>query len=128
MGLQLVTLYARTEDWRRVVDLTSELLEERPAAQQPDLVLVPYGWAAPADKWPDHGKNLHAWVANTARQCKVPVVGVDSTGEIHHGPWQGFVLGGQSVVCDATGRVLDVLPDRLPAVRVHDLDLELERE
>lgn len=88
------------------------------AAQQPDLVIVPYGWAAPPGDWPQHGDSLHAWIRHTARRCKAPVVGVDSTGEMHSGPWKGFVLGGQSMACDANGSVLEVLPDRAPSTRV----------
>ncbi len=92
------------------------------AKQDPDLVIVPYGWAAPADKWPDHGKSLQSWVAQTARRCNAAVVGIDSTGEIHYGPWKGQVLGGQSVVCDAAGEVLAVLADRSPELRVFEFD------
>ncbi len=95
-------------------------LVDRLAAQNPDIIIVPYGWAAPADAWPDHGKSLLAWVANTARRCGAPVVGIDSTGKLHHGPWKNHLLGGQSVVCDAAGEVLGVLADRRPELRVFD--------
>lgn len=88
------------------------------AAQQPDLVLVPDGWAAPAEQWPDHGQSLHAWIAHTARRCQAPVVGVDSTGSLAVGPWAGYVLGGQSMACDASGESLAVLADRTPELRV----------
>jgi N-carbamoylputrescine amidase len=91
------------------------------AAQQPDLVIVPYGWAAPAGDWPQHADSLHAWISHTARRCKAPVVGVDSTGELHTGPWQGFVLGGQSMACDADGNPLEVLPDRAASTRIVSL-------
>lgn len=91
------------------------------AAQKPDLVVVPYGWAAPEERWPEHGKSLQAWVENLARKCGAPVLGVDSTGRLASGPWKGFVLGGQSVVCDGQGQVVDVLPDRRAAVRIFDL-------
>lgn len=91
------------------------------AAQRPELVIVPYGWAAPTEAWPDHGASLHAWIANTARVCNAPVIGVDSTGQIHDGPWTGYVLGGQSRAVDARGERLATLPDREPAVVVVDL-------
>ena len=45
---------------------------EQLAAQEPDLVVVPYGWAAPAADWPEHGESLRAWVAHTARRCRAP--------------------------------------------------------
>lgn len=91
------------------------------AAQQPDWVIVPYGWAAPASDWPQHADSLHAWISHTARRCQAPVVGVDSTGELHSGPWKGYVLGGQSMACDANGQVLEVLPDRKPSTRIVSL-------
>ncbi|KAA3605501.1 MAG: carbon-nitrogen hydrolase family protein [Planctomycetota bacterium] len=93
------------------------------AANQPDLLLVPYGWAAPEQDWPQHGQNLHAWVSHTAKAVQAPVVGVDSTGTLRFGPWTGYPLGGQSVVCDAAGRKLGVLADRKPEVRVFSIDL-----
>jgi len=88
------------------------------AAEQPDLVVVPYGWAAPEGDWPEHGKSLQDWVSHTARTCGAPVIGVDGTGVLQAGPWQGYPLGGQSVWCDAEGRVQDVLGDRCEEVRV----------
>lgn len=88
------------------------------AEQQPDLVVVPYGWAAPAKDWPQHADSLHAWISHTARRCQAPVIGVDSAGELHDGPWKGFVLGGQSMACDENGEPLEVLPDRVAGMRV----------
>ena len=96
---------------------------EELAAQAPDLVLVPYGWAAPEEKWPEHGKSLQDWVVHTARTVGAPVVGTDSTGRIHAGPWQGFVLGGQSPVADARGETVCILGDRRPEVRVVEVEL-----
>ena len=91
--------------------------------QHPQLVLVPYGWAAPAGDWPEHGESLHGWIAHTARAVDAPVVGVDSTGEISHGPWAGLALGGQSFVCDRTGTPLAQLADRRTEVRVVEIVL-----
>lgn len=108
-------------------DTFPEPIVDQLARQSPDLVIVPYGWAAPADDWPDHGRSLTAWVVNTARRCRAPVVGTDSVGRIHDGPWKGFVLGGQSPVCDATGAVIAALPDRASAVRVVDVPLAPRR-
>lgn len=93
------------------------------AAGQPDLMLVPYGWAAPEGDWPKHGESLQAWVSHTARRTGAPVVGVDAIGTINHGPWAGYRFGGQSVVTDANGNVLAVLADRKSETRVIDLQL-----
>ncbi len=93
------------------------------AAGSPDLVLVPYGWAAPLEQWPDHGQSLHRWVAHTARRAGAPVVGVDGTGSIDHGPWTGHIYGGQSVACDRDGNVLGILADREPEVRIFEIEL-----
>jgi len=88
------------------------------ASRQPSLVLVPYGWASPANTWPDHGTSLHGWIKATARRCGAPVVGTDSTGKMLAGPWQGYVLGGQSAVSDASGQLLGVLADRRSEMRI----------
>ena len=94
-------------------DVVAALTEQEPA-----LVLVPYGWAAPVDAWPDHGKSLHGWVAHTARRTGATVVGVDAVGTIEHGPWTGQIFGGQSVVCAPDGRQRLVLGDRVAQVVV----------
>ncbi|MFT7680027.1 MAG: putative amidohydrolase [Planctomycetota bacterium] len=88
------------------------------ASAAPDLVLVPYGWAAPKQDWPEHGKSLHAWIAATARRTKAPVLGVDSVGEIVTGPWKGYPLGGQSAFSNALGELSLPMADRRPEVRV----------
>ena len=79
---------------------------------RPDIVLVPFGWAAQADQWPDHGKELAKTVTQAAREIGAPVVGVDLVGEITHGPWRGRLFGGQSVTCDSGGNILAVAQDR----------------
>lgn len=84
----------------------------------PDLLLVPYGWAAPAEAWPQHASSLHDWISHTAKRVSAPVVGVDSTGTLGHGPWAGYVLGGQSAASNAAGELWPVLADRVPQVRV----------
>jgi predicted amidohydrolase len=93
------------------------------AANHPDLVLVPYGWAAPLKDWPEHGNSLHSWVAHTARRVDAPFVGVDATGTIEHGPWTGFLFGGQSLACDANGEIIGILADREAEVRVFEVEL-----
>ena len=82
------------------------------AALKPDLLLVPYGYAAIEDQWPGHGKELEKVVANTARKTKAFVIGTNLVGEITKGPWKGRIYGGQSVAVDRTGQVILVAKDR----------------
>lgn len=82
------------------------------AALQPDLVLVPYGWAAEKSHWPQHGEKLKQTVVKAARTIGAPVVGTDLVGLITHGPWTGYTYGGQSLVANAQGNVLAVAKDR----------------
>lgn len=91
------------------------------AELEPDLVLVPYGWAAPEEDWPGHGESLGAWIRHTAQLTRAPVVGVDSCGALAHGPWSGFLLGGQSRFSGADGRLSAPMADRLEEVRVFDV-------
>ena len=91
---------------------------------KPDLVLVPYGWAAEVDKWPEHEKELEKLVVRRAEAWKCPVVGTDLVGLMTHGPWKGQTFGGASVVADGTGRVLALLRDRDVEVRVVEIPLE----
>jgi predicted amidohydrolase len=79
---------------------------------KPDFVLIPYGWAAEEEKWPEHGKELLKTVQKAAKAIGCPVVGTDLVGEISHGPWTGQVYGGQSIASDAAGKVLFVARDR----------------
>jgi len=84
----------------------------RMAALKPDLLLVPYGYAAEENKWPRHGKQLLKVVRNTARKTGAFVVGTNLVGEITKGPWRGWVYGGQSVAVDRTGRTISIAKDR----------------
>lgn len=87
----------------------------------PDLVLVPYGWAAEMDKWPNHAKELEKLVCRLAGVWGCPVVGTDLVGSISQGPWRGRTYGGASVVAGADGRLQAVLRDRDVDVRVFEL-------
>lgn len=78
----------------------------------PDLVLIPYGWAAPEEDWPEHAKELEKVVRNTALTVGCPVVGTDLVGEISKGPWTGQVYGGQSIAIDGEGKILALAKDR----------------
>jgi predicted amidohydrolase len=79
---------------------------------RPDLVLVPYGWAAIDEQWPAHGEELAKVVRSAAQTIGAPVVGVNSVGAIAHGPWLGRTYGGQSIASDEQGNVLGVAADR----------------
>jgi predicted amidohydrolase len=91
------------------------------AAQSPDLLLVPYGWAARNAEWPAHGRRLADLVSSVAKRVGCPVVGTDLVGVISAGPWEGRTYGGQSVVADAAGQILGVLRDRDVDLRVFDV-------
>lgn len=105
-------------------DTFKDELAARVADQSPDLLLVPYGWAAERDAWPEHGKSLAAWVAATARRAGCAVVGTDLVGSVSTGPWRGKVYGGQSVVVGADTEVIAVLRDRDTEVRVVDVPVK----
>ncbi len=94
---------------------------QRMREKRPDILIVPYGWAALKEKWPEHGKSLSDTVSKAARAVGAPVVGVDLVGLITHGPWSGRTYGGQSVVCDATGALLANGRDRDVDLFVVDL-------
>lgn len=85
---------------------------KRMAALKPDLLLVPYGYAAAEDEWPGHGKELEKVVTNTAQKTGAFVIGTNLVGEITKGPWKGRIYGGQSVAVDKTGRVISFAKDR----------------
>ncbi len=93
-------------------DTFEEDILARMSALEPDFVLVPYGWAAREDQWPEHGKELEKTVSKASRTIGAPVVGVDLVGEIAHGPWTGLTYGGQSVAADAQGRIIALAKDR----------------
>lgn len=99
-------------------DTFREDLVNRVAAQSPDLLIVPYGWAAPKEKWPDHAKSLAGVVSGAAKRAGCAVVGTDVVGSITHGPWTGQTYGGQSVVADRAGNIIATLRDRDAEVRI----------
>jgi len=88
---------------------------------KPDLMLVPYGWAANVEEWPEHEKELEKLVSSRAKLWGCPTVGTDLVGAMTHGPWKGKTYGGGSVVADASGKVLEILRDRDTDVRVVEL-------
>lgn len=78
----------------------------RMARLQPDLVLVPYGYAAPESAWPEHGKVLEHVVMTAAQAFDAPVVGTNLIGQITHGPWTGQTYAGHSVAASRAGEIL----------------------
>jgi len=78
------------------------------AKLKPDLVLVPYGYAAPEEAWPEHGGELERVVTNAARVLHAPVVGTNLVGQITHGPWAGRTYAGHSVAADRTGEIMAI--------------------
>ena len=88
-------------------DLLTKMKEKHP-----DVLLIPYGWAADEWEWPDHGKELAQVVQNAARKVGCPVIGTDLVGQVSDGPWRGKVYGGQSVAADAAGNILAQSKDR----------------
>lgn len=89
----------------------TEILQ-RMAALKPDLLLVPYGYAAAEGSWPGHGKVLEKVVRNAAKKTGASVVGTNLVGEITHGSWKGRIFGGHSAAADKTGRTVAVAKDR----------------
>ena len=96
-------------------------VQEPIPSQKPDLLLVPYGWAAEPHQWPEHSEKLAEVVTNTALRVGCPVVGTDCVGIIGHGPWTGYTYGGRSVVSDAHGKILALAADREPDVMIVDI-------
>lgn len=86
--------------------------------QGPDLVLIPYGWAADESAWPGHGEELRQVVRQAARWTGASVIGTDAVGAISHGPWKGKVYGGQSTAADRDGQTIADAKDRQPDVIV----------
>ena len=93
------------------------------AALKPDLLLVPYGYAATYDEWPGHGKVLENVVRNTARRTGACVIGTNLVGQISNGPWKGRVYGGHSVAVDKTGRIISTAKDRDRDIHIVTMDV-----
>jgi predicted amidohydrolase len=104
-------------------DTFSDAFVERMETLKPDLMLVPYGWAATNDKWPGHSKELEDLVSRRAAQVRCPMAGVDLVGEMTHGPWTGWTYGGSSFVADGNGRILLTARDRDTDLRVINLPI-----
>ena len=104
-------------------DTFTDAYFERLKALKPELLLVPYGWAATSDKWPEHSKELESIVTRRAGQLRCPMAGVDLVGEMTHGPWAGWTYGGSSFVADANGKLLVTARDRDTDLRIVEVTL-----
>jgi N-carbamoylputrescine amidase len=104
-------------------DTFTDAFAERLKALKPDLMLVPYGWAATNDKWPEHSKELEELVKKRAAQVQCPMAGVDLVGEMTHGPWAGWTYWGSSFVADGEGRILFTARDRDTDMHVMDVEV-----
>ena len=102
-------------------DTVTYALVERLKALRPDLVLVPYEWAATNDQWPGHSKELEQLVQRRAALVRCPMAGVDLVGNMTHGWWTGWIYGGSSFIADAEGRILFSARDRDTETRVLDV-------
>jgi predicted amidohydrolase len=91
---------------------------ERMAALEPDLLLVPYGYAEQENNWPEHGKELERVVKRAGWKTGAVVVGTNLVGEITKGPWKGRIFGGHSVAADKNGKILTISADRDRDIRI----------
>jgi len=98
-------------------DTFQDDLLEKTARLKPDILLVPYGWAAPEQQWPNHGKEMAKVVTNAAARLNTPVIGTNSIGKTTHGPWAGRRYGGQSIASDKKGNIIYTLADRKPETK-----------
>jgi predicted amidohydrolase len=99
-------------------------LLDRVRALAVDVLLVPYGWAAPETQWPGHGNELHRVVHATATSIGAAVVGTDLVGQITCGPWAGQVYGGQSIAVDAQGNTLAIAADRDRDIQIVEIPVK----
>ena len=97
------------------------------AALEPDILLIPYGYAAEENNWPKHGKELAKVVRKTARKTCAVVIGTNSVGEITNGPWKGRVFGGQSIIADKNGKTLAIGSDRDRDIKVISIKIGISK-
>jgi len=99
-------------------DTFSDSHFERVKQLKPDFMIVPYGWAAKPEEWPDHAKELEKIVSKRAKELGCDVVGTDLVGVMSAGPWKGYTYGGASVAISSAGEVITKLRDRDIEVKV----------
>jgi N-carbamoylputrescine amidase len=93
------------------------------AALRPDLLVIPYGWAADRKEWPAHGRKLEETASRIAKNVLATTVGPNLLGEITTGPWRGKTLEGHSVVADSTGRIIALGKDNQEEVLIADVPI-----
>ena len=93
-------------------DTFQEDLLARMKRLKPDLLLVPYGWTAAEENWPQHQQALVKVVQHAAQLLNCPVMGTNSVGQVSSGPWAGRTYGGGSVACNEKGEVIALGKDR----------------
>lgn len=103
-------------------DTHKDEILNRMAVLKPDLLLVPYGYAAEENQWPAHGKELEKVVKRTAKKTNAPVVGTNLVGEITKGPWKGRIYGGQSIAVDKNGNTISKAKDRDRDINIFQLN------
>jgi len=103
-------------------DSFKEDILEQMKAEKPDLLLIPYGWAATEEMWPEHGDELMKTVVNVSIKVGCTVVGTDLVGRLSNGPWTGLTYGGQSICCDSNGSILIKANDRDRQIVVFDIN------
>ncbi|MFW9823230.1 MAG: carbon-nitrogen hydrolase family protein [Candidatus Thorarchaeota archaeon] len=91
--------------------------------KNPDILIIPYGWAEKQEKWPEHGKLLEQLVKDLAKKVNAIVIGTDLVGVISSGPWKGRIYGGQSVIVDNKGNVLALGKDRESDILIREIVL-----
>ena len=104
-------------------DTHKDEILNRMAALKPDLLLIPYGYAAEENMWPGHGKELEKVVKQTAKKTGAPVVGTNLVGEITKGPWKGRIYGGQSIAVHKTGKKISIAKDRDRDINIFQLPI-----
>ncbi len=88
---------------------------------RPDLLLIPYGWAADRSEWPAHGKSLQETVCRIAKNVGAATVGTNLIGEITCGPWKGKSYEGHSVIADPCGAILALGKDNEEEVLIVEI-------
>ncbi len=106
-------------------DTHEERILERMAELKPNLLLVPYGYAAEEKEWPMHGTVLENVVRNTAQKTGACVVGTNLVGQITNGPWKGHTYGGWSIAVDRMGGITAIAKDRDRDIKVFAIDTKL---
>jgi len=97
---------------------------EKMAELEPDMVLVPYGWAKTAEHWPETGDELAEVVTKASMEIGAPVIGTNLVGMISNGPWTGWIYGGLSVAADENGEIITTCKDRDRDIKIITLKID----